>query len=91
MNYELLQELKDAGFPKSDFRCVRDIEPISWVGIPTLSELTNACGEDFGSLTQSYGKTTFQWRAVNASNQHAYLGFTPEEAVARFWLALNKK
>ena len=56
--------------------------------LPTLSELIAACGEKFFSLFLDCG----QWRCTASG----YEGFddpysTPSEAVARLWLALNKK
>ena len=56
--------------------------------LPTLSELIAACGEKFVSLTLDRGK----WRCT-ASGYEGYddLYSNPSEAVARLWLALNKK
>jgi hypothetical protein len=55
MHYELAKELKDAGFPqkyhydeqgrRNDF-CEPEV-----VSNPTLEELIEACGEDFGNLS----------------------------------------
>lgn len=64
--------------------------------IPSLSELIDACGDEFHCLVLTCGggidsnkmfwsagkdKTVMDWNN----------GSTPEEAVARLWLALNKK
>lgn len=64
-----------------------------WIVIPTLEELIEACGEKFASLDRTQRDT---WRfcqrmeddeiAVSFSSYH-----TPTEAVARLWLALNRK
>jgi len=60
-----------------------------WIYIPTLSELIDACGEDFGRLR----KIPHLWIA----DAHERLqplspfGATPEEAVAKLWLELNTK
>lgn len=97
MNYELAKELKEAGFeqkkashlPHIDnegpFCCVEGCN----VYAPTLSELIEACGERFSQLvapTKTIGKiwvaSGFGWKEEGGS--------TPEEAVARLWLALNK-
>ncbi len=101
MEYLLAKELKDAGFPMiacGDKGCpFRNIE-INDVGYhtPTLSELIEACGEGFGSL-DSYKarKRTGEWRAqlkrefwIVGKGAVCY-GLTPEEAVARLWLALQ--
>lgn len=59
---------------------------------PTLSELIEACGEDFGELCKDeedwYCTPNFISTGVDILVQS---GSTPEEAVARLWLALNKK
>ena len=58
---------------------------------PTLSELIEACGE-FSSLTKSPRGTWYCAKSVNGSVE-LVVGdeySTPEEAVARFWLALIK-
>jgi hypothetical protein len=91
MNYELAQELNKAGFP--EVYIGRDItlnEPYA----PTLSELIEACGEDFGSLHPLHkaGKIS-SWAAqvYDLKGIREQRGSTPEEAVARLWLALNPK
>ena len=82
MNYELAKELSLAGFQlsphhKNDFAKV------------TLSELIEACGEDFRALVNEGGK----WRANTLFPGGVCIEgkATPEESVARLWLALNKK
>lgn len=59
----------------------------------TLSELIEACGDKFESLTQFYiaspeRLTTYWFAKLDNIEQR---GTTPEEAVARLWLALNEK
>lgn len=65
------------------------------VYLPTLSELIEACGDDFVSMN----KRPDGWRAF-ADNEEftgfdtmmpvvSAVGSTPEEAVARLWLALK--
>lgn len=56
MNYELCKKLKDAGFVFRAVHLEREfkgdqlyLEKEHYI-IPTLSELIEACGEDFGSL-----------------------------------------
>lgn len=108
MTYEKAKELKDAGFPQgktlaipkdsgildSDGTLYLPKEPVY---IPTLSELIEACGEDF-MLTNECG----QWEAWSGSvssmvrmgesgAKYECTGSTPEEAVANLWLALNRK
>ena len=56
--------------------------------LPTLSELIAACGEKFFSLILDGGR----WRCTAAGYEgYDDLYSTPSEAVARLWLALNKK
>ncbi len=54
MNCELAKKLKEAGFPNSDGWTYHDIDTNEeiWIDelLPTLSELIEACGEDFGVL-----------------------------------------
>ena len=65
--------------------------------IPTLEELIEACGEDFWSLTYLMGSPA-TWKAAadrstlrQVEPETYTTGATPTEAVARLWLALNKK
>jgi hypothetical protein len=64
------------------------------VYIPTLSELTEACGDRFITLEHptSGDPAARQWYAIAKGDQTPWphgIGTTPEEAVARLWLALN--
>ena len=70
----------------------------SWVKVPTLSELIEACGDGFECIERtSYPKTS--WRC--GSYEGCYdgtvdfnvksEGSTPKEAVVNLWLELNKK
>jgi len=56
--------------------------------IPTLSELIEACGEDFYALWVRGDNT---WFACKDMGDIGAEGSTPEEAVAKLWLAINKK
>lgn len=68
---------------------------------PTLSELIEACGEDFETLykgrdwKEEYPEQLGKWycnTSMNEANYYIYGGYegsTPEEAVARLWLALH--
>lgn len=73
------------------------------VYIPTLSELIEACGEGFTMLIKptNYTNPENLWYAgIDDADQEGYPnvssdypsgeGKTPEEAVAKLWLALNK-
>lgn len=62
------------------------------VYVPTLSELIEACGEDFDRLMLKNGA----WAAYATIEKYRVPGFilhwcnTPEEAVANLYLELNK-
>lgn len=106
ISYKLAKKLKDAGFPQHvKDGSVRHIDACDWGRIecaqpyaPTLSELIDACGDDFIQLALEklkIGKWCAQggWeehRDCRAPKHDAY-GSTPEEAVGRLWLALNRK
>lgn len=101
MNYTLAKQLKDAGFPQvgdnrgSDGELAGLGDGISIEGNvynPTLSELIEACGDSFGRLNQIH---KFKYVAYASESYPKPLyedttGSTPEEAVARLYLALNK-
>lgn len=101
MNYELAKQLKDAGFPqesdgltsvyyqedKERIR-LRHIENDTEVKIPTLSELIEAC---VGKVFMLLINRNLEGRWASAVDGKGASGDTPEEAVARLWLALNKK
>ena len=58
---------------------------------PTLSELIEACGGKIFGL-QRNDKGWSAWaKFPDAEETPEQYGVTPEEAVARLWLALNKK
>jgi hypothetical protein len=91
MTYELAKELKEEGFPQGDnYNPVHRIFEGD-VYDPTLSELIEACGESFANLRrwpdQTFSAFTFP-NKIGVSEP--YTGSTPEEAVARLWLALRK-
>lgn len=103
ISYELAKELKDAGFPrggegKSKVQSpgcphwgTDGYQPFScecWIYFPTLSELIEACGVEFYRLHR-IGQEIFTCDDVQG--RHECVGATPEEAVAKLWLALNKK
>lgn len=96
MEYNLAEELKDAGFPQSLLpTCVPDgwfdtehtFEETKEVAVyePTLEELIEACGERIAFRLQWVGG---KWLANN--KEKLGIGVTLIEAVARLWLALNK-
>lgn len=67
------------------------------VWIPSFSELIEACGNEVGIYKISPIECNAWSKKLDLpvddeSNDFRYLiGSTPEEAVARLWLALNKK
>ena len=97
MNYTLAKELKDAGFRHQwsiDFEnpAVQHDHPPRCRCLPTLSELIEACGNRFFALYAPGKLDAIQeWQAQEDSEFAPRItgGTTPEEAVARLWIALN--
>jgi hypothetical protein len=100
MNYELCKKLKDAGFPQNSktISFGEDIIPIEnpnseemKVSIPTLSELIEACGNRFSSLTLLAENPTTKQKLWQSRGEKIDLSwnYSPEEAVANLWLALQ--
>jgi hypothetical protein len=97
MNYELAKELKDAGFPQKGnggFLVETELVGETIAGkkdtecyTPTLSELIEACMPRKLHLVVTSEKS-MAWVGDGTRNSG---GSTLEEAVARLWLALNKK
>ena len=97
MKYQLAKELHTAGFPQEGEG--------TWIGdpaslvllrtdrvyVPTLEELIAACGDEFYSLIYA---TDNDWRCFSEV-EFGYIdaadGGTSVEAVARLWLALQKR
>lgn len=101
MTYELALELKNAGFPQKDtikgWRLHKQGTPkdgsyenYHHISCPTLSELIEACGEDFTSLhSPKFANPT--WIANGKYDPYIQgEGSTHEEAVARLWLSLKR-
>ena len=104
ITYKLAKRLKDAGFPQncdhdSMMNAMSEIEGI--VHYPTLSELIEACGEEFGHLVLNVRSSGERIWLATASVKIAggvgkelarVSGYnTPEEAVALLWIKLNEK
>lgn len=101
MNYELAKELRDAGFPPPGPYIKNGV--LEFVGewahngdkiyvfFPTLSELIEACSIEGFSLKKVSEHATREdgenWACI--AGVHGATGSSPEEAVARLWLALN--
>ena len=105
MDYKLAKKLKDNGFPQipqHEFVCKEGAGEDECVTKPRLSELIDACGDGF-ELESEYwdvelAQEVSSWHSLKAIKDpdddreyvHGY-GRTPEEAVAKLWLELNKK
>jgi hypothetical protein len=104
MNYELANGLKDAGFPQkehgnyfrhgtilhSDSKGENIIHPPADCYIPTLEELIELCkGTIIKLWILADGRAGVQLEGQSLEDVIYYS--TPTEAVARLWLALNKK
>lgn len=89
MNYELAKELKEAGFPQDGTNYTPDHggseETAAYY--PSLSELIEACGESLFRIDFLPDQNRIIAYAYGAREGD---GSTPEVAVAKLWLALNK-
>lgn len=85
MDYELAKHLKDAGFLIKEFLYDEKMQVI----YPSLSELIAACGNGFYGLARADDGS--EWKVFGKDISSHYVGNTPEEAVAKLWLALNAK
>lgn len=106
MNKELIRELIDANYPFT-------FHDDSVICLPSLSELIEACGDEFlelGKYKQTHikrgkfwafihmdwYKKPIKWWKAGSTNKLGWQwrfrgeGSTPEEAVARLWLAMHK-
>lgn len=112
MNYELAKKLKDAGFPQKNQEREKEHEWVCQHAPgghivtaecdrcyqPTLSELIEACGEDFWELQRLtvppyprwYAEAHFPYLTNDGIESVCVDGLTAEEAVAKLWLALKK-
>ena len=81
-----------AGFPQiGKGRLIGSPDKLVWrtddrIYVPTLEELIEACGENFGFLDKQHDG----WLASAHFDQSCFAK-TPAEAVARLWLALQKR
>jgi len=94
ITFELAKQLKDAGFPlkeatfSDEFLKCTSFDGVTVYVSPTLSELIEACG-DKSVLVITIG-TAFT-TVLHGESGLICNGSTPEEAVAKLWLELNKK
>jgi hypothetical protein len=92
MDYDLAESLMDAGFPQiGKGSLIGPLNKLVWrtgdrVYAPTLEELIEACGENFGSLDKQHDG----WLA-SANFYQICCAKTHDDAVARLWLALQKR
>ena len=97
MNYKLAKELYDVGFPQGGKGSwILPLDNIvarrtDRVYVPTLLELIDACGERFGYLKRGEDEHRSTFWIASTWDATAENGSTPEEAVARLWLALNNR
>ena len=102
MDYSLAKQLKDAGFPQngksSDAHSDINDTLVDRFVHPTLSELIEACPKQMGTATfvlgsahqgQAWVACYFDFRASRGAELNE-TGQTPDEAVARLWLALHR-
>lgn len=105
MDYKLAEQLKNAGFPQKSapFAVIPLTEEEAEAGkyqervyLPTLSELIEACRDKFRRLERNDEYADITYFAVSNVRDDMYdegyvlnNGKTPEEAVAKLWLALN--
>ena len=105
IDFELSKELKEAGYPQERQKYMPELDginiyfegnqedPTGSFKIPTLSELIDACGERFYALTKArdgWMTQGFNNDEGDPANMIIKRSDTPEEAVARLWIALNK-
>jgi hypothetical protein len=98
ITFELAKKLKEASYSHNGIqKCLKDHQhPIStesgiceYLPCPTLSELIEACGDDFEALTMERSHVGNGWNAIAFhSSRHGH-GSTPDEAVASLWLSLH--
>jgi hypothetical protein len=92
MDYDLAKSLMDAGFPQiGKGSLIGPLNKLVWrsgdrVYVPTLEELIEASIDNFGSLDKQH----HGWLA-SANVDQSCFAKTPAEAVARLWLALQKR
>jgi hypothetical protein len=94
MNYELALKLKEAGFDfgSTSGELLYDKKTDSYLRAPSLSDLIEACGDDFVWLVKETSAEELGWSALSEKDfphQPSGKGSTPEEAVANLWLALK--
>jgi len=105
MKYELARQLKETGYPfkigHTEGKAIHFDETVVYA-VTTLSELIEACGDRFEYLHRVHrgcwtaGTEDILTEEEEEKRESLYqstyeVGSTPEEAVAKLWLELNKK
>lgn len=86
-NYEFIEQIYKDGTFKSSIPVTKANE--KYLSLPPLSELIKGCGDLFFQLTKGSGDL---WYAEGDTEDYPkYTAFTPEDAVAKLWLAINTK
>lgn len=72
---------------------LRDWIPAEAVYAPNLTELIDACGENFGMLVRHYLGVSYAAfsETGHGANRKWSIGKTAEDATAELWLELNAK
>jgi len=97
MNSELVKQLKNAGFPGLELLPENDfLDYVGYEHLFDLSHLIAECGDEFSQLrllNENAGKWFAQSKFYPDRKPYCFgrYGLTPEEAVARLYLVLNKK
>jgi hypothetical protein len=98
ISYELAKALKDNGFEYTSHsfdacasRCL--FEDDEFIHFPDLSELIEACGDDLSHIKKYNG---YWWAVSHSKFDENGNNFEEEDvditvAVAKLWLAINKK
>lgn len=100
ISYDAAKELKDAGFPQKGTTPEEYIWPAgethttdAMCYAPTLPELIEACGKNIVGLSQMKDGKWVDWYSIGIvgfnSFMTEYSGSSPEEAVARLYIALH--
>lgn len=97
ITYELAKKLQNCGFPNK-IGLIGELRHNSITGdtisVPSLSELIEACGDDFIELEKVedkwWAKGKWEYCGGGKIPRFDVSDSTPEEAVAKLWLALNE-
>jgi hypothetical protein len=92
VTYELAKQLLITGYPMTvsapEMKGCMQLHTGLWYAIPTLSELIQACVDD-RDFQLHWWHQLKKWDAYKSGILRE--GSTPEEAVARLWLALCER